>query len=302
MSENSGILDFGFYNLDCMEGMKCFPDQYFDLAIVDPPYGINVGKTAMGAGGGCPTPEPQCSKSARRAEETRRISRSAGRRNKQIQHGGGTGQLAGRNPSEIRVGGGLAVSPKIYKAFDDSHTPDAGYFRELKRVAKNLVIWGGNYFIDNLEPTECFIVWDKDRRGLNFADCELAWTNFKQPCRVFKYKWNGMLQENMKNKEYRIHPTQKPVELYKWILTKFAKPGDKILDTHVGSASSLIACQQLGFQYVGFEINEDYYNLALKRLEQETAQISIFDILRKESENGEKQQDFDGKHGDEHRS
>lgn len=111
-----------------------------------------------------------------------------------------------------------------------------------------------------------------------------------------------MLQENMKNKEYRIHPTQKPVELYKWILTKFAKPGDKILDTHVGSASSLIACQQLGFQYVGFEIDEDYYNLALKRLEQETAQISIFDILRKESENGEKQRDFDGKAGDEHRA
>lgn len=89
MSENSGILDFGFYNLDCMEGMKCFPDQYFDLAIVDPPYGINVGKTAMGAGGGCcPTPEPQRSKSAHRAEETRHISRSAGRRNKQIQYGG----------------------------------------------------------------------------------------------------------------------------------------------------------------------------------------------------------------------
>ena len=106
----------------------------------------------------------------------------------------------------------------------------------------------------------------------------------------------------MKNKEYRIHPTQKPVELYKWILTKFAKPGYKILDTHVGSASSLIACQQLGFQYVGFEIDEDYYNLALKRLEQETAQISIFDILRKESENGEKQRDFDGKPGDEHRA
>lgn len=111
-----------------------------------------------------------------------------------------------------------------------------------------------------------------------------------------------MLQENMKNKEYRIHPTQKPVELYKWILTKFAKPGDKILDTHVGSASSLIACQQLGFQYVGFEIDEDYYNLALKRLEQETAQISIFDILRKESENGGKQRDFNGKPGGEHRA
>lgn len=106
----------------------------------------------------------------------------------------------------------------------------------------------------------------------------------------------------MKNKEYRIHPTQKPVELYKWILTKFAKPGDKILDTHVGSASSLIACQQLGFRYVGFEIDEDYYNLALKRLEQETAQISIFDILRKESENGEKQRDFDEKPGDDHRA
>ena len=92
-------------------------------------------------------------------------------------------------------------------------------------MAKDIIIWGGNYFLDNLGATECFIVWDKKRRGLNFADCELAWTNIKQPCRIFEWKWNGMLQEDMKNKEYRIHPTQKPVALYKWLIDKFMPSG-----------------------------------------------------------------------------
>lgn len=166
--------------------------------------------------------------------------------------------------------------PKSYKAFDDSRTPNAAYFDELRRVAKNQIIFGGNYFLEYLSATECLIVWDKRRRGLNFADCEIAWTNFKQPCRVYEYKWNGMLQEDMKNKEFRIHPTQKPVQLYKWILNNYAKPGDKILDTHVGSASSLIACHELGFRYVGFEIDPDYYAAAKARLDAETAQYSLF--------------------------
>lgn len=171
------------------------------------------------------------------------------------------------------------MPPKIYKAFDDSHAPDAAYFKELDRVAKNQIIFGGNYFLDNLKSTECIIVWDKKRRGLRFADCEIAWTNIKQPCRIFEFKWNGMLQEDMKNKEYRIHPTQKPVKLYEWILRTFAKPGDKILDTHVGSASSLIACKRLNFDFVGFEIDKEYYKLACERIARETAQMTLTQYL-----------------------
>ena len=247
------MLDFGFYNRDCLEGMKEFPDKYFDLAIVDPPYGINIGTESMGAGGGV---APHRNRSARQ-------SRSA------VQH------RSEANP----CGGGLCLPPKIYKAFDDSHTPDAGYFKELERVAKKLIIWGGNYFLDNLKSTECLIVWDKKRRGLNFADCEIAWTNIKQPCRIFEYKWNGMLQEDMKNKEQRIHPTQKPVKLYEWILRNYAEPGYKILDTHVGSASSLIACKRLNFDFVGFEIDKEYYRLACERIARETAQMTLTQYL-----------------------
>ena len=121
-------------------------------------------------------------------------------------------------------------------------------------------------------------MWDKKRRGLNFADCEVAWTDIKLPCRIVEFKWNGMLQEDMKDKEFRIHPTQKPVKLYEWLLRHYAKEGDKILDTHVGSASSLIACQRLGFRFVGYEIDEDYYKLAKERYERETAQITLFNL------------------------
>ena len=124
------------------------------------------------------------------------------------------------------------------------------------------------------------MVWDKKRRGMNFADCEIAWTDIKQPCRIYEYKWNGMLQEDMKNKEYRIHPTQKPVALYKWLLERYAKPDDVILDTHVGSASSLIACRKTGHKYVGFEIDKDYFEMASKRLQAEIDQVNIFDLMR----------------------
>ena len=134
--------------------------------------------------------------------------------------------------------------------------------------------------LDHLGSASCVIVWDKKRRGLDQADCEIAWTNLPGQSRIFEYKWNGMLQENMKNKEQRIHPTQKPVMLYSWLLSKYAIPGMKILDTHVGSASSLIACHRAGLEYWGFEIDPVYYKAAKERLERETAQVNIMDILQ----------------------
>lgn len=134
--------------------------------------------------------------------------------------------------------------------------------------------------LDNLGSASCIIVWDKKRRGMDQADCEIAWTNLPGQSRIFEYKWNGMLQENMKDKEQRIHPTQKPVMLYSWLLSKYAKPGDKILDTHVGSASSLIACHRAGLEYWGFEIDPVYYKAAKERLDRETAQVNIMDLMR----------------------
>ena len=271
------MLDFGFYNMDCMEGMKQFPDKYFDLAVVDPPYGINVGQASMGAGGCCTTPESISSESALQAAGTRHTSHSAARK---TMGGYRTASIGGAKPfgKTRSEWGGECVPPKIYKAFDDSHIPDAAYFSELERVAKHRIIFGGNYFLDHLGATECLIVWDKKRRGLNFADCEIAWTDFKKPCRIFEFKWNGMLQEDMTNKEYRIHPTQKPMKLYEWILATFAEDGDTVLDTHVGSASSLVACQRTNHKYVGFEIDEDYYELASKRINTEGAQATLWQM------------------------
>ena len=139
---------------------------------------------------------------------------------------------------------------------------------------------GGNYFTTAInKDSQCWVVWDKKRTG-GFADFEVAWTSFNKASRMFRFMWNGMLQENMKNKEMRIHPTQKPVALYKWLIEKFAAPNDLILDTHVGSASSLIACHQTGHKYVGFEIDEEYYRLAKKRLDQEISQMNIFDYMK----------------------
>ena len=125
----------------------------------------------------------------------------------------------------------------------------------------------------------CWIVWDKDNGENDFADCELAWTSYRTAVRRLRFRWNGMLQENMKNKEIRIHPTQKPVALYKWILQNYAKPGDIILDTHVGSASSLVACRETGHKYDGFEIDREYYNLASERLKAAEQQVNIFDFM-----------------------
>lgn len=212
------MLDFGFYNMDCMEGMKEFPNNYFDLAIVDPPYGINIGGIIGGVG---------------------------------------------------------CTEPKVYKPFDDNKIPSIEYFNELSRVSKKTIIWGCNYFLDYLGSAKGLIVWDKGRRGLKFADCEIAWTNIDEPCRIYAYVWDGMRQENMKDKELRIHPTQKPVALYKWILQHYTKAEDLILDTHVGSASSLIACEDMGRRYVGFEIDKTYYDMARERMADYSAQLQF---------------------------
>jgi site-specific DNA-methyltransferase (adenine-specific) len=218
-----------FINADCMEYLKEFPDNYFDLAIVDPPYG---GVT---------------------------------------QGGYATNQM----------GGGIARNRNDYHlgvwAYD---RPSADYFNELLRVSKNQIIWGGNYYASLLPDSQGWIVWDKEKpEGISFADCELAWTSFNVATRIFKFAWNGMLQGDMKNKEYKIHPTQKPVRLYEWLLSRYANENDTILDTHVGSGSSLIACHNSNHKYIGFEIDPVYYEKAKERIDQENAQINIFDIL-----------------------
>lgn len=153
----------------------------------------------------------------------------------------------------------------------DASPPPVEYFRELERVSKAQIIWGGNYFVPMLEQgRKGWIVWDKGQRGLTMSDCELAYTSFDTPTRVFTLNRAALQAEGT------IHPTQKPVALYKWLLTNYAKPGDKILDTHVGSASSLIACHDLGFEYLGFEIDPDYYAKAKERLEAHKAQLNLF--------------------------
>lgn len=182
---------------------------------------------------------------------------------------GGGNQDARRQPK-------LKIPSTFYHAFDDSSPPDEAYFRELMRVSKNQIIWGGNFFLDKLRATSCFIVWDKKRRGMDQADCEIAWTSFKEQNRIFDFRWNGMLQGDMKHKEERIHPTQKPVALYRWLLDKYAKPGDKILDTHLGSGSSRIAAFESDLDFWGYEIDPVYFELQEKRFEEYTAQQKLF--------------------------
>lgn len=178
------------------------------------------------------------------------------------------------------IGKGSANSKGYHAGLWNQQKTNAEYFRELRRVSYNQIIWGGNYFADVLPVSQGWIVWDKEHQvDRTFADCELAWTSFNKATRTFRYMWDGMLQGNMKNKETRIHPTQKPVALYNWILKNYAKSGDKILDTHVGSASSLIACHRAGLEYWGFEIDPVYYKTAKERLDRETAQVNIMDVL-----------------------
>jgi site-specific DNA-methyltransferase (adenine-specific) len=162
----------------------------------------------------------------------------------------------------------LAKAKKYTSKNWDSKPPDELFFAELRRISQNQIVWGANHFISQMPfSSPSWIVWDKLNSG-DFADCELAWTSHTSAVRKFQFRWNGMLQGNMKEKESRIHPTQKPVALYKWLLQNYAKEGDTILDTHVGSGSIIIACWELGFDFVGCELDNDYYEAAIKRFKE----------------------------------
>lgn len=242
--------------MDCMEGMKEIPDKFFDLAIVDPPYGGGSQIVQVERERGCAA-EPQITS---------------------IKNG--RGSVMGGLQSTIsatRTGGTWSVKYQTEGIFSEDirHwdvAPSQEYFDELARVSKNQVIWGGNYF--GLPPTRCFLIFRKKQiplEGFSMSPIEYAWTSFNDNARMFEaYSSGGSGRED------RFHPTQKPVALYEWLLTKYAKPGDKILDTHVGSASSLIACENMGFQYIGFEIDKEYYDLGVERLEKNRRQTKLF--------------------------
>ena len=245
------MLDFGYYNMDCMQGMKKFPDKYFDLAIVDPPYGDGGGTWSNGERFG------------ERFDRYRHNTEGGGTTNRHITSGLRKGQSP---PKWWNMGG--EVRKKII-AWDVA--PKQEYFDELFRVSRNQIIWGGNYF--QLPPTRCFLIWRKTNvpEKFSMAMCEYAWTSFNENAKWFEMSAVGQ--------QGRFHPTQKPVVLYKWILSNYAKDGDKILDTHVGSASSLIACEDMGFKYVGFEIDKEYYRLGKERLKNHKAQVSIMELM-----------------------
>ena len=172
--------------------------------------------------------------------------------------------------SKGTMGGGVLAKQSKFEATDwDNEIPSKEIFDEMMRVSKNQIIFGGNYFVEYLTNSSCWIVWDKDNGDNNFADCELAWTSFDTAVRRFKFKWQGMLQENMKDKEVKHHPTQKPVEVMKWLLEKYSEDGQTILDCFMGGGSTLVACKQLNRNYIGIEISEKYCEIARKRLNQE---------------------------------
>ena len=215
------------FNCDCMDYMRTLPDKYFDLAIVDPPYGINAPKMAMGSGF------------------------SGGKYNSKKRLNGGSGKLKNRvlNQSDCSW---------------DENPPNEEYFKELFRVSKNQIIWGGNYF--RLTPTRCIVVWDKMQPWENFSQVEIAWTSFDKPAKLFRMMNGGA------NVEKKIHPTQKPVALYKYLLSHFANKGDKIFDSHLGSGSSRIAAYEYGFEFIGCEKNKAYFVAEEERFKIFTAQ------------------------------
>lgn len=157
----------------------------------------------------------------------------------------------------------------------DNNIPSEEVFKEIFRVSKNQIIFGGNYMVENLKNSSCWIVWDKDNGDNDFADCELAWTSFDTAVRKFKWRWNGMLQEKMNSKEKRFHPTQKPVPLFRWILEKYSKPNELILDCFIGSGTTAVACKQLGRNFIACDNCQEYVNIANKRLSQDVLRTSF---------------------------
>ena len=185
----------------------------------------------------------------------------------------GIGEDGSKNHTRVNL-----AKPQDYKPYvgNDANAPDSEYWIELFRISKNQIVWGANHFISKLPfDSSCWIVWDKDNTG-DFADCELAWTSFNTSVRKFKWTWNGMLQQNMKNKQKRIHPNEKPIQLYKWLLQNYAKEGDTILDTHFGSLSIGIACHDMKFDLTAIEMDADYYEQAKQRLIYHQRQLTLF--------------------------
>ena len=211
------------HNIDCIEYLKTLEDNAFELAIVDPPYGIDADKNAY------------------------------------------------KNGINCKKNGFYEYKYSEW----DNNIPNSNYFTELFRVSVNQIIWGGNYMTDFLPPSMCWLIWDKGQRNFSFADGELAWTSFNKALRIFTMSRGTALIDAKKNGG-KLHPTQKPVKLYEWLLMNYAKNGDRILDTHLGSGSIAIACHNLGFDLVGCELDTDYYNAACKRLKQHQAQLTIF--------------------------
>jgi len=198
---------------DCMEYMATVPDKYFDLAIVDPPYGIGAHK-------------------------------------------------------QIGFGSNRKASKWVGGAWDNEKPSDE-YFNELFRISKNQIIWGGNYF--DLPPTRCFLIWDKVQR-IDMADCELAWTSFKTSARIYEFSRSNL--QGFRNPD-RFHPCEKPVALYEWLLANYAKKGQRILDTHLGSGSSAIAAHYFGVDFVGCELDKDYFDAAKARFDMATKQLAM---------------------------
>ena len=183
----------------------------------------------------------------------------------------GIGESKGKNKTRNQL-----TQPTDYGCLDwDDFIPSKEYFVKMRAISDNQIIFGGNYFAEFLPPSSCWIVWDKDNSG-DFADAELAWTSFDTAVRIFKYRWNGMLQEDMAHKEVRVHPTQKPVKLFEWIIRNYAKEGDVICDPFFGSGSCLVAAVRLGYQFIGFEKEKTYFDAAQTRIKkaQEQGKIS----------------------------
>jgi site-specific DNA-methyltransferase (adenine-specific) len=159
----------------------------------------------------------------------------------------------------------------------DNDSPSKVYFNELFRISKNQIVFGANHFISKMPyDSSCWIVWDKDNGKTDFADCELAWTSFKTAVRKFKYKWQGMLQEDMKNKDILVHPNQKPLSLMLWLLKNYSKENDLIFDGFAGSGTTALACIELNRHFICVEKDFDYYNIAKKRIDDAKSQLKLF--------------------------
>lgn len=202
------------HNIDCNQFMKDIPEKFYDLAIVDPPYGIGV---------------------------------------------------------NVNMGRRKGDKKSSYHKFFgyDLEIPNKEYFEELFRISENQIIWGGNYMTEYLRPSSCWLLWDKGfSEDVTFAQFEMAWTSFKSTCK--KYDYNAAANKN------RIHPTEKPIQLYKWLLKNYAKQGDKIFDTHCGSGSILIACKEMGFDITACELDKEYFEASVKRFNLVTSQLKLF--------------------------